>query len=85
MLDLPPFPDEDEGREPAKTRSRETGNPSDSSAAEPSPQLQSQILTPHIYPLSFEPVYKDYIWGGRNLGTKLGRKIRQASWPKAGK
>ena len=75
MLDLPPFPDEDEGREPAMTRSGETGNPSGSSAAEPSPQLHSQILTPHIYPLSFEPVYKDYIWGGRNLGTKLGRNI----------
>ena len=28
-----------------------------------------------IYPLTFEPVFKDYIWGGRNLETKLGRKL----------
>ncbi len=28
-----------------------------------------------IYPLSFEPICKDYIWGGRNLETKLGREI----------
>lgn len=28
-----------------------------------------------IYPLAFGPVFKDYIWGGRNLETKLGRKI----------
>jgi len=28
-----------------------------------------------IYPLTFEPVFRDYIWGGRNLETKLGRQI----------
>lgn len=28
-----------------------------------------------IYPLTFKPVFKDYIWGGRNLATKLGRDI----------
>ena len=27
-----------------------------------------------IYPLTFEPVLKDYIWGGRNL-EKLGRQL----------
>ncbi len=27
-----------------------------------------------LYPLKFKPVFKDYIWGGRNL-EKLGRKI----------
>ncbi len=27
-----------------------------------------------LYPLKFQPVYKDYLWGGRNL-TKLGRKL----------
>lgn len=27
-----------------------------------------------LYPLIFEPIFKDYIWGGRNL-EKLGRKI----------
>lgn len=28
-----------------------------------------------LYPLLFEPVLKDYIWGGRNLAEKLGRAI----------
>ncbi len=27
------------------------------------------------YPLIFRPVLKDYIWGGRNLETKLGRPL----------
>jgi mannose-6-phosphate isomerase len=29
----------------------------------------------NIYPLTFTPVFKDYIWGGRNLQTKLGRNL----------
>ena len=29
----------------------------------------------NIYPLTFTPVFRDYIWGGRNLATKLGRSI----------
>jgi mannose-6-phosphate isomerase len=29
----------------------------------------------HIYPLTFTPVFRDYIWGGRNLETKLGRVL----------
>lgn len=28
-----------------------------------------------IYPLLFEPVLKDYIWGGRNLKARLGRDL----------
>lgn len=28
-----------------------------------------------IYPLTFQPVFKDYLWGGRNLETKLGRQL----------
>ncbi len=28
-----------------------------------------------IYPLTFDPVFKDYVWGGRNLADKLGRVI----------
>ena len=28
-----------------------------------------------IYPLTFSPVFRDYIWGGRNLETKLGRTL----------
>lgn len=31
-------------------------------------------MTNKLYPLLFEPVLKDYIWGGRNL-EKLGRKL----------
>lgn len=31
--------------------------------------------TPALYPLTFEPVFKDYPWGGRNLATLLGRII----------
>lgn len=32
-------------------------------------------MTIKLYPLLFEPVLKDYIWGGRNLETVLGRKL----------
>ncbi len=28
-----------------------------------------------IYPLTFDPLFKDYPWGGRNLGEKFGRAI----------
>jgi mannose-6-phosphate isomerase len=28
-----------------------------------------------LYPLTFDPIFKDYPWGGRNLGEKLGRNI----------
>jgi mannose-6-phosphate isomerase len=28
-----------------------------------------------IYPLTFTPIFKDYPWGGRNLGEKFGRSI----------
>ena len=33
------------------------------------------MTEPLIYPLMFEPIFKDYPWGGRNLGEKLGRHI----------
>ena len=33
------------------------------------------MADPHLYPLFFEPVFRDYIWGGRNLETLLGRTI----------
>lgn len=29
----------------------------------------------NLYPLLFEPVLKDYIWGGRNLAQRLGRDL----------
>lgn len=32
-------------------------------------------MSEQIYPLTFAPVFRDYIWGGRNLETKLGRKL----------
>ncbi len=28
-----------------------------------------------IYPLTFEPVFRDYIWGGRHLETLFGREL----------
>ena len=28
-----------------------------------------------VYPLTFEPVFKDYPWGGRNLASQLGRTL----------
>lgn len=28
-----------------------------------------------IYPLTFDPIFKDYPWGGRNLGEMFGRAI----------
>jgi mannose-6-phosphate isomerase len=28
-----------------------------------------------LYPFTFDPIFKDYPWGGRNLGDQLGRKI----------
>jgi mannose-6-phosphate isomerase len=33
------------------------------------------VTDPRFYPLFFEPVFRDYIWGGRNLETLLGRTI----------
>jgi mannose-6-phosphate isomerase len=33
------------------------------------------MATEQIYPLTFDPIFKDYPWGGRNLGEKFGRAI----------
>lgn len=33
------------------------------------------MMNKNIYPLTFSPVFQDYIWGGRNLETVLGRKL----------
>ncbi len=30
---------------------------------------------PPLYPLTFSPVLKNYLWGGRNLETRLGRTL----------
>ncbi len=32
-------------------------------------------MSDYIYPLTFEPVFRDYLWGGRNLESKLGRQL----------
>ena len=74
MLDLPPFPDQGASQERVN-QSEETDNPPDSSSLSPTLSSQTLALTPQIYPLAFEPVFKDYIWGGRNLETKLGRAL----------
>ena len=74
MLDLPPFPDQGASQERVN-QSEETDSPPDSSSVGPTLSSQTLTLTPQIYPLAFEPVFKDYIWGGRNLETKLGRAL----------
>ena len=38
-------------------------------------QRKQQVVRSNIHPLTFEPVYRDYIWGGRNLATVFGRKL----------
>ncbi|MDE0205141.1 MAG: AI-2E family transporter [Candidatus Tectomicrobia bacterium] len=63
MLDLPPFPDEEDGR------AEPMNNSTPSSEVRPPPEPLG------VYPLSFQPVFKDYIWGGRNLETRLGREL----------
>ncbi len=30
---------------------------------------------PALYPLRFEPIFRRYLWGGRRLGTELGKPI----------
>ncbi len=32
-----------------------------------------------LYPLRFEPILKRYIWGGRRLGTELGKPLGEGS------
>ncbi|MBN1217655.1 MAG: class I mannose-6-phosphate isomerase [Anaerolineae bacterium] len=32
-------------------------------------------MNENIYPLTFTPVFRDYIWGGRNLETRFGRAL----------
>ncbi|RME66534.1 MAG: AI-2E family transporter, partial [Caldilineae bacterium] len=39
------------------------------------PQSSRGTTMTDLYPLLFEPVYKDYIWGGRNLERVLGRAL----------
>jgi mannose-6-phosphate isomerase len=32
-------------------------------------------MSPALYPLTFQPIFKRYFWGGRRLGTLLGKPI----------
>jgi mannose-6-phosphate isomerase len=45
-------------------------------------------MNDHIYPLTFEPVLKAYLWGGRNLEKMLGRTLPEGkvaeSWEISG-
>ena len=63
MLDLPPFPDEEVVH---KEEANKIDDPNEGSTPPP---------PPGVYPLSFQPVFKDYVWGGRNLETTLGREL----------
>lgn len=36
---------------------------------------QNHSMEKTIYPLTFIPVFRDYIWGGRNLETRFGRAL----------
>lgn len=36
---------------------------------------ESHQTAHEVYPLTFEPAFKDYPWGGRNLANELGRSI----------
>ena len=33
------------------------------------------MITDELYPLTFDPIFKEYGWGGRNLAEKLGRAL----------
>jgi mannose-6-phosphate isomerase len=33
------------------------------------------MTDPPLYPLTFQPAFRDYIWGGRNLETLFGRDL----------
>ena len=35
---------------------------------------------PSLYPLIFVPLYKDYLWGGQQLHTKLGKQTGPGVW-----
>ena len=75
MLDLPPFQDD---AEPIQETVEHKNMTDDTS---PKPTNQATLPTryaahaSHVYPLSFRPAFKDYIWGGRNLETKLGKEL----------
>lgn len=37
------------------------------------------VIMQPLYPLSFQPLFKRYLWGGRRLGTFLGKAIGEGS------
>ncbi|MFZ1756440.1 MAG: type I phosphomannose isomerase catalytic subunit [Caldilineaceae bacterium] len=76
MLDLPPFPEEAiPPSEPPPAQSLldrlRALWPLGASRASGHPRIPESSP----YPLQFEPIFKEYIWGGRALETVLGRAI----------
>ena len=71
LLDLPPFDDGAVTAPGGRTGEEAAGPP----AAGPAAASGRPAYSAEIYPLSFRPVFKDYIWGGRNLETKVGRAL----------
>src|SRR5689334_8139798 len=41
-------------------------------------QLSRERLMTPLTPLRFEPILREYLWGGRRLGTELGKPIGNA-------
>lgn len=87
MLDLPPFPHEPAPAPPVATMGAmpsrlravwqwAAGQVRRLPAAPLSkPEESNAMVQPLIYPLQFNPVFKDYPWGGRNLAQVVGRTI----------
>jgi mannose-6-phosphate isomerase len=39
-------------------------------------EMAGRMKNPQLYPLKFNPIYKHYLWGGKNL-TKMGKQIAE--------
>ena len=75
MLDLPPFPDEAGSTEANMDQNDRNIEEAAQSTGLTTSLPPSAPATSQVYPLSFKPVFKDYIWGGRNLESKLGKEL----------
>src|SRR3990172_2228073 len=38
-------------------------------------RTEANLIEEVAYPLLFEPIFKEKVWGGRNLETVLGKKL----------
>ena len=44
------------------------------------PQRRSRILNPTVlYPLIFQPIFKERVWGGREIEKLYGKKLPPAN------